>query len=197
MSNLFIEIPKQVQQLLKQIQTVTPEAILAGGYLRDLDHKVQPKDIDIFVSAIHSLFELQRLCDVADWRYNEVTESAECDDTISNQIHWTVEGIEQEVNVLACARDIIPVERFSRFDFGLCQIMFDGAVLITTPAYQLDKINKTFTLMRYTNSKAHENSIQRFVRFKWRYPEHKLIIPDEFQKKYEAELEAITDVLEF
>lgn len=55
------------------------------------------------------------------------------------------------------------------FDFGLCQIAFDGADLHSTKSYEQDVQNKTITLQKENGtSGAH---LQRIVK---KYPDHKL-----------------------
>lgn len=44
-------IPQSWTDLLSQIQAICPSAVLAGGALRDLDHGVPVKDLDIFIRA--------------------------------------------------------------------------------------------------------------------------------------------------
>lgn len=55
------------------------------------------------------------------------------------------------------------------FDFGLCQIAFDGADLHTTAAYQQDVKKKTITLQKENGTAA--SHLQRIVK---KYPDFKL-----------------------
>lgn len=55
------------------------------------------------------------------------------------------------------------------FDFGLCQIAFDGADLHSTAAYQQDIKKKTITLQKDNGTSA--DHLKRIVK---KYPDHKL-----------------------
>jgi hypothetical protein len=177
------DIPEEVKSLLSKVQEFSrDEAILAGGYLRDLDHGVEPKDIDIFVPADwdrREFFDFLQAYLITPTNFG-FKESAENDDTILEQIIFEDSDVFPglPINILVCKSAIKPADRFERFDYGLCQIMYDGEDLLRSAAYMKDKANGTFTLMRYTGPEAHENSLQRFKRFKARYPNHRLVIPD-------------------
>lgn len=191
------DIPLEWRSLLHTIQQIDPKAIIGGGCLRDLDREHQlreltikrdwdriaipPKDIDVFIHEVP-----YQLITVTEDRYGEFTsdsvsgeESAKADSTIIEQRLWEIKGL-PPINILRCSSDIVPVERFARFDFGLCQIIFDGQRLLFTDAYLTDRHDKTFTLLRYTNDFAHANSLERFARFQagQEYSGHSLVIPE-------------------
>lgn len=44
-----LKIPREAERLLKRIQKIYPDAVISGGYLRDLYFGKKPKDIDVFV----------------------------------------------------------------------------------------------------------------------------------------------------
>lgn len=175
------DIPKSWVSLLKEIQEHDPKAIIGGGCLRDLDHQLHYdgvpfegeatiKDIDIFVSDGTILPQ---------WTIHQITfsdpESAEHDSTISGQAHFRTGDIEYPINILYCKKDVIPAMRFSHFDFGLCQIAFDGSRIFVTDAYLTDRSEKTFTLLRASSSEAYQNSLDRFHRFQQRYRYYTLV----------------------
>lgn len=187
------DIPVEWRDLLYQVQTVDPKAIIGGGCLRDLDRERQlnelagtpvhitPKDIDVFVHD--QLYEIRHVLTATYGRFESETvtaeESAAADTTVAEQQHWNIPRLPQ-INILRCDFAILPIERFARFDYGLCQVIFDGQRLMFTDAYMTDREDKTFTLLRYTNGFAHKNSLERFERFQSRpeYSGHKLIIPE-------------------
>jgi hypothetical protein len=169
------DIPRPVLKLFHDIQKTEPRALLAGGYLRDLDNGKVPKDIDIFVPYDYShnldlLLGLDTSLSKDDY---------EGDDTISAQFLCIIAGIDLPVNVLVCLRDVDPKERLERFDWGICQIAFDGRDLYATHAYMRDKMAKTFTLCRYTNYDQLQNSLNRFERLQSQsYNGWKQVIPE-------------------
>src|SRR5690348_12463644 len=48
-----IELPQEWREALRRVQLYFPEAVIAGGALRDLFTGRQVKDIDVFVEAIN------------------------------------------------------------------------------------------------------------------------------------------------
>lgn len=203
------DIPQEWRILLHLLQKVDSKAIIGGGCLRDLDRRDQvqrlsrylapqaiitPKDIDIFVSTSLGEFDPIVRAQYGDFIHETVSgeESAKADSSIESQLLWELPGL-PKINILKCHSDIIPVERFARFDFGLCQIIYDGHRILLTDAYLKDKADKTFTLLRYTNSFAHENSLERYERFVARpeYSGYTLIIPQGLIPKLEDPLEEV------
>lgn len=178
--SINIDIPSKVVDMLNAIRDSAPEAIIAGGYLRDLDHGIQPRDIDVFVPFNADLYNA-RMHLGATGILGDDCDQYEGDDTISMQQHWnlmaTPSAIPLEVNILFCQKDIQPLQRLSRFDFGLCQIAFDSHRIIMTDGYLTDKENRTFTLQRFTGYNAHQNSLARFERLTKRYKSYYLRVP--------------------
>lgn len=43
------DVPELVRNLIVKVRETYPTALIAGGYLRDLDNGREPKDIDLFI----------------------------------------------------------------------------------------------------------------------------------------------------
>jgi hypothetical protein len=188
-----LEVPQEWVGILKAVQRVYPDALMAGGALRDLDNGKEVKDIDIFFHgdpdeetqrALHLGLMLYRpgltsSCDLSYVGANDATRS------------MVFQGLvgDPPVNLVALKE---PAEKaLDRMDFGLCQIGFDGYCVFKTPAYQLDKRNMTFTLTRADDKQGVQRSLKRFERLtRDKYQGWQLSVPEKFWEVYEVAAEA-------
>lgn len=173
-------IPQGWRTILADIQRVAPVSIIAGGALRDLIHEVEPKDIDIFVSAGEDTIE-NRLLEI-EWALNthgyerhrahvmgyisggEVTKSVE---------FRGPEGM-IPVNVIVTPAPRLDLDWIERFDFTVCQIAFDGERVFSTHACDADHRAKVF---RFTREDDMERSQMRVERIMQRYPDWTIVYP--------------------
>jgi len=81
------------------------------------------------------------------------------------------------VQVVVMNRKVEPMFTIQRHDFGICQIGFDGETLYTTPEYDTDQKNHTFTLVRCRDDRDKQRSLHRWERLKTRYPDWTLRMP--------------------
>lgn len=171
MKNLITEddIPAHVRELFSSIKGVADSAVLAGGYLRDLDNGRQPKDIDIFVSLEQVGAVLAKMEELG-FIGGDVDESADGDISVVDQYSFETDKINIEpVNIIVAKHcTITPYERFQRFDFGICQIAYDGLSIIVTDNYTTDKENKEFRVCRNPEGKFHL-FLERYLRIGQRY----------------------------
>lgn len=175
-------VPQSWTDLLHQIQKICPSAVIAGGALRDLDHGIAVKDLDIFIRA-GSNDEAVGL--------NELIGGQPMTDPDTQMYPASMQEIQLVVD-LDDERDLIqnetglPVQlifinwdtRFicKRVDFGLCKTSYDGRELYFSSEYQIDKDSKSMTLQRCDNEQALSRSVARFARWKPRYPEHEFVL---------------------
>lgn len=148
-----ISIPIEWTNLLIKFQQTDPSAMIAGGALRDLSLGRAPKDLDIF--TIHTP-DVENLgsseMDYEGMQYVEavVTFTTDLDIPINIIIHTPISN----------------QAMLESFDFGLCQIGYNGKEIIKTPAYDWDLKYGVFT-MRHTD--RYSRSIKRYARWLDRY----------------------------
>lgn len=174
------DIEEPIRELYRSILGVAPSSILAGGYLRDLDNGKEAKDIDFFIEERHK-DDVKELVETLGFEECDYYESAKCDVSVVDQLILKTSRIKiLPVNVIA-ARDttVSPIERFQRFDFGICQIAFDGTDIIRTKEYETDKAHKVFRLRRPMPMGDFEYHWKRYRRIGHRYVGWNFVLPQE------------------
>jgi len=184
-------IPDRWKRILGAVQSATPEALLAGGALRDRVMGREPKDLDIFVPYNSVQPEVVEKMDAAlaklGYRYLEPPEveegaSSELPDdaVMKEEYHYTSEHPDDlPINMIEVGKDWTPKKRLYHFDFGLCQIGYDGDRPIVTDAFQHDKDFECFTLLHAPTWRIFYQSLKRYRRFLAKYPKFPLVIkPD-------------------
>lgn len=154
--------------VLKEIQKRSPEAIIAGGFLRDLYMGKQPKDLDIFVSEIKNYGYDFIVTKDYDMSYGSDSEIG----SVQN-LYQIGAPVHLDINVIE-VKDIKPIERVNSHDFNFCQCAFDGENF-----HNLDELEETaefgyVVLGLCETFKQFVRSIKRWVRFKEKYPELEL-----------------------
>ncbi len=167
-----------------------PGTILAGGALRDLNAGLPLsaiKDLDFFVPFDTPEEEVAGLLDDCGW--SDITQRCShyfmkgSDGTVEQSIQFSRQG-QPDVNVIWMAEGNRPIDRMSKFDFGACQIVWDGRQYHTTSAYIDDMANRTFTLIRADTKEQYDRSMQRWARISERYEGWRLIIPRPFLEQH-------------
>ncbi|MDE2104197.1 MAG: hypothetical protein KGL39_43575 [Patescibacteria group bacterium] len=165
-----LEIPDEWCSILSQLQVVEPDAILAGGSLRDLYHGVKPKDLDFFCRVFDGYVDLgMRESDTFDYEGMQYILAVQ-----------TYRKFSLPVNLIFIV-DTPTKTLLESFDLGICQIGFDGKQLIKTDAFEWDSKHSIIT-MRHID--RYRRSIQRYCRINQRY-NFELTIPelDELNQK--------------
>lgn len=167
-------IPDMWKAVLKEVQQVFPDAVIGGGCLRDLYFNKEPKDIDIFISNSTNDQISKYLC--------------ECDEITVARDMPSYNGLSNSdvTRVITCTwknlkADDLPVELIAvsvdkdailnRFDYGICQITYDGDKIHYTSRFIIDSRCKCFTLVRCDNQDQFNRSFKRWERLSERYPE--------------------------
>lgn len=148
-----LSIPPQWITILADIQIHDPTAMIAGGALRDLSLGRAPKDLDIFTTTPPIGRELETTgMDYEGMNYvvAVVTYPVDLDIPFNLVIHEPCTNLAM----------------LESFDFGLCQIGFNGREIIKTPAYDWDFKHGIFT-MRHID--RYPRSIKRYARWLGRY----------------------------
>jgi hypothetical protein len=168
-------------EILSQVQKKHPEAIIAGGFLRDLYFSKEFKDIDIFVNELPD--------DKYDYPISEISVSffpkTSCnmqystDDQIREVQYFNWFPIEPnglwqfesrfEINIIEVANSDL-VARVQEHDFDFCQVWTDGKEIHGVEILQQVKQTKEVTMVQCENSKQLERSLRRWERFQEKYP---------------------------
>lgn len=159
-------IPAAWLNILRKVRGVYPEAILAGGSIRDLTVRgiTTPKDLDIFVAGRQEptpgtendyweVLEPPFLRELQPY-LGEGRRLKEGDDEYENDPAMEVWDVfefpgEPTVQIIALNPDSFSLEHvLSRMDFGICQIGTDASSTFKTDAFYRDLKNQTLTFMR-------------------------------------------------
>lgn len=160
------DIPQEWRVLLAELQQNDPTAVLAGGAIRDLYCGVSPKDLDFFTKWNKDLIFFQSLPIIRSSDINY--EGMMFVDAIVS-----IDKGPLPINIIIGSGYNTTTELIETFDFGICQIAFDGKNIIKTPAFDWDFKYGLFTL-RMT-LRQNKRSLQRFERISPRYPNFKIV----------------------
>lgn len=155
------KIPLEWKTAISALRAKGFNAILAGGCLRDLFCGKPAKDIDLFVLFTTQLPNAWELAKALGWGANDYRRKNYAQFSPVYQIDFVVENtsLKPPYQIIG-VKDIQYAEALiGNFDYGLCQIGFDGERLLYTPAFEKDFINQTFTL---THPYAYDHSIERY-----------------------------------
>lgn len=171
------DIPKAWRNALASVQHTFPDAVLAGGALRDREHGVKVKDLDIFISTTGMrdrygagtiVSKLQR----DGWASVELNGEESYKDDGGRGIVAVVDvkypGA-PDVNIIALKNF-----KLEEFDFGICQIMFDGKTIVRSRDYHLDAAARQFRLIPQVTDKLFGRSLDRWFRLREKYPDWSL-----------------------
>lgn len=175
-----MELPNEFRSALAMVQGFHPRAFIGGGALRDLMLDRPVKDIDIFVQAtghqdLHDYLLAKGYRRTAFASSQYLGGDLECVRASEYALGFGI-----PINVVELLSFVSLPGALDRHDFGLCQIGFDGNTLMKSAAFERDVANKTLTLIRCESSIQFNRSMRRAERLRQKYPEHQLVVPDEF-----------------
>lgn len=179
-------IPTAWLNTMSRVRSVLPSAFLAGGALRDLDNGRPVKDLDVFFTE--GAYDLSYLEDsLAKLGYyfksrcaaQYMTGAAGEVDGTTTYVNTDDEDL-PELNLIQLDPSFNPASIIDRVDFGLCQIGADHMGVVTTPAYEFDKLNQCFTLTRAESVEGVMRSLKRYDRLSQKYPGWELYWGAEF-----------------
>lgn len=150
------KIPAIWRQDVHNLQAQGIRAVLAGGAMRDLYCGRQPKDIDIFILGDNG----RHINDImltlgGSWEsktYNQFSRGYKIDYVIERTDFTPIQVIGVGVET---TEDLI-----KEFDYGLCQIAYDGTHIVHTAAFRRDFQDGTLTL---TNVHAYDRALERYA----------------------------------
>lgn len=167
------KIPAIWMEVLASIQQDYPQAVIAGGALRDLHNGRPIKDVDIFIprnaskkwewflekSAFGRLYSIENKFNVYD--EDDQEEANKHDRMIYGVGRSMIGGIRFEFIMVELSETKIEM-----FDLNICQIGFDGAKVTATPAYFDGIKDKTIRIM---NVNREDRQTKRIARLKEKY----------------------------
>lgn len=183
------DIPMAWRRALAAVHVAYPEAIIAGGALRDREHGVKVKDLDIFVSS-HSNASMEQARNV----YAELRKSGWVDIDIDMEKTYTssdriISGVlnakfpgAPPVQIIVgtwAMSSVVP-----EIDFGICQISFDGKEIRRSRDYVEDAARRQFRLIPKVDDQGFVRSLTRWARLKEKYPDWKLHLGSRAETPY-------------
>lgn len=193
-----MNIPARWLEVLRALRSNGfPEAIIAGGALRDIEHGRDVKDVDIFVrthgektgddlAAVfgyvgHALVEIGTTNEYETWTSSVVAvydfpnsaptaaETTDFDDFyLMPVVGPTIQVIVMDVVEKG---DDFAAYIMDDFDIGLCKIYHDGDDLWRSVDYLMDVKRKTLTVTKAPSAIALERTKERIERLQKKYPE--------------------------
>ncbi len=179
-------LPHWTVDLLKEIRQVAPEAFIAGGLLRDLCNLLdigKLKDVDIFLLDGAGAYE--KVIEIVKKSHPEIVDLIDMTDDYGD---WECDnrGVHAVLECRSKIEGVLPVNLIfllpqffndqmtvegviGDFDFGMCQVGFDGEKIIATEAFWEDQAYHKFTLTRCHGWGDFDRSMQRFERFQAKY----------------------------
>ncbi len=182
-----------IHTLLK-IQDYLPEAIIAGGAIRDLYHNKPIKDIDIYVPqddgvAVHSVSFWRQVFDLNTMHGDYIDHSGTDGESYNGKNHigvvWEIQKRGVLYNIIIV--DVLPVEYVNDFfDIGLCKAYCDGKKIRLTADFMCDSQNKLLTVVsKHLPQEEFDGMMDNHVaRLKTKYPSHTLVVPLKYKDFY-------------
>ncbi len=184
-ANTDAGIPARWLSALRAVQTKFPEAVIAGGALRDLANGRDVKDVDIWIKTrgeeTKSLLEAALDCpviDIADLSVeSQPATEGELDDVFNVDFPVTPASVrltnpgelimpdDAPIQIIAVNFDVTMDSVIERFDFGICKAATDGRVSVLHPSFLADVERKTFTFLATNRSETQmDRSLVRYQR---------------------------------
>jgi hypothetical protein len=158
----------RARDLLGRIRKISPQAVIAGGAVRDDLLGVEPKDYDFFIPFKEYPNVVREFN--GGKRHPKSKDYTTSHSDISDVYQFEYEGI--KVELMRSRFD--PSEDFGQkviqsFDFGICMAYYEGSSLIRdTDKFQEDVKNGTMTLYKLQRISDLPRSIDRFNRLNGR-----------------------------
>ncbi len=191
-------------QVLRKIQRISSNAIIAGGYFRDKFNEIPYNDIDVYIQQPESKEAAEKFGDTEFWKeyLNLKVDSWKSIDNISNltdtdkdydsannsSIITVFEMTKNKLvyNLIMVNSDpIVYVNK--HFDFGICKTWCDGKKITFTKEFMSDVEHKTLTYTegKVSNTKFVHAMHIHLTKLQSKYPQHSLVIPPKHEVMYQ------------
>jgi len=185
-----------IHTLLK-IKEYLPEAIIAGGAIRDMYHKKPIRDIDVYIkktdttpiyqtSFWQQLFALDNTTDYIEHSGKSYTGKPYTGKTHIGMV-WEIRKNGIMYNIIVT--DIDPVDYVEQFfDIGLCKAYCDGTKIRLTADFMHDSRNKLLTVVsKHLPQDEFDGMMDRHIaKLRKKYHDYKLVIPAMYKDFYTA-----------
>ena len=177
--NGYTEIPGSWCKILRAVQVMCPEAIIAGGAIREtlLGHPELIKDLDIFVNAYGERRDSLEpwLRDIGWTKLAGQEFTADYGRSVMRgEVHrvvgYDVPGFDLPVQVIYLTiGEFSPMRAIERMDFFACQLATDGTWLWSTLEALEDITNRMITMRRPDNMVQFRRSERRAARLRGKF----------------------------
>lgn len=185
------QIPERVRETLRRTRQVFPEAVIVGGYLRDLWARKEPKDIDIFIGPVLGVAApADTLLNIADHLVPGVFGAARLmfDESYMSGANYAdpvnlIVGVpvlgEPDTQFISMGRAMTVQDHLERVDLDFNQIVFDGETIHRTIGFELAMRTRVVSLGRKDDGIEQEDrTARRIERLKQKYrPEDGWVFP--------------------
>jgi hypothetical protein len=179
---------ERVLKTFRVVRDIIPDAICAGGALRDITFGKPVKDIDVFIPPVMDI-EAFREAIPDDWGAFVAAPSAQVAAYRENfgprvRELWRMSNtlFESEfdlpVEIIVMDRKYEVGELLADFDLGFCQIAVtpDGEV-VTTETFRRDAAENTATCLLQPDDPRMPRSVERGHRLMAKYPDRRFMYP--------------------
>jgi len=164
--------PELWLKILAELEPWTKHTTIAGGCVRDYFLKVEPKDIDVFVSGDDWDFGLPHPAGF-DNLAKEVSEEYRAMSQVKEVLEGKLYGHTVQIILLKVNKaSSSGVELVKGFDLGITQCWFDAERMTVNKTYAAEQDIRNYTVTRMGDvafAPAFEKSKKRFERFNSRH----------------------------
>lgn len=178
--NIFnVTVPFAWAEALRTVQSVHPEAVLAGGCLRDLILGGPVKDLDIFIGPAST--NLQEVLERRHGWRTVMSVNADYVDSMRGEVArvhgYRVPGFPLEIQIIQLTNLDEPHAAIKRMDFAACQVGYCGGNhWVYTPEALKDFMQRTITMLEPENEVQELRSLARARRFGDKYQGTNVIV---------------------
>lgn len=177
------EVPDAAKVALAWARRFYHDAFIGGGFLRDVYHGVEPKDIDVFTFAEEMRPGGEDMLDDERIPRDEFEAIYGADRILFIERAVQLPGVDFPVQVIHLDKlsAVTPAEAVSQFMLGASQVWTeDGEMIFATPAFHEDVRLQRFTVTYAECPHELQRTMQKVVSLQDRYPDHHLAVPARF-----------------
>lgn len=181
-----MKLPIEWLEALRNVQEDFPEAVIAGGALRDLLCEKPVKDVDIFIAmrpgysaeVVRHLLMNRLGSEVTTVIGQQLVEYSDALADVAAVFDVTqVLGDGTPVQVIMVAAETLSLHSVcDRFDFGICRVATNGREDFISPDFVHDLENRVFTCNSFGSARE-KRSLARYERLQEKYQGWTLIQP--------------------